>query len=266
LLAAIAAAAIAASAVSAATTPSEFSTTVVFAVTYNPDCTFTVNIEGGPSTDSSSPATSSATIPPGPYQVTVRTPLPDNNFNGSSCEGAQFSLTGPGVSYSSVLGTAGPYSATFNETFLPSSTYTLVDAARPGNPVTFTTTATGSSSSLLPPPPPSTASGSSVQAPLVGSEIVPFRGSLDATVAPSDKVTVMSGKKPLASVKPGRYDIVVDDESTSGGFFVQKLDKKARSITGVRFKGRHTVQVTLTAGEWTFFAQPTHQTKFAVAA
>jgi len=176
-------------------------------------------------------------------------------------------MTGPGVSYSSVLGTdLGPYSATFNVTFLPSSTYTLVEATRPNNPVTFTTTATGTSTSLLPPPPPSTATGSSVQAPLVGSAIVPFRGSLDATVAPSDKVTVMSGKKPLASVKPGRYDIVVEDESASGGFFVQKLDKKARALTGVRFKGRHTVQVTLTAGQWAFFAQPTHETKFVVAA
>src|SRR5579862_1377233 len=251
---------------SAATTPSEYSTTVVVAVTYSADCSFTVAVEAGPTLDSTGTGASSATIPPGPYQFTVRTPLPDNLWNGTTCKQAQFSMTGPGVTYSSVLGTdSGPYSATFNETFQPSSTYTLVEATRAGNPVTLTTTATGTSSSLLPPPPPSTAKGGSVQAPLIGSEIMPFRGSLVAVVTPANKPSVMSGKKQVAKVKPGRYSIVVNDDSASGGLSVQKRHGKARSLTSAKFKGRRTVSLTLTAGDWTFAAAQ-HQTTLVVAA
>ena len=267
LLAALLAAAVSAVSSGAATSPpSEFSTTVVIAVTYAPDCTFTVSVEGGPNLDSTGTGTSSATIPPGPYQVTVRTPLPDNIWNQTTCKQALFSMNGPGVSYSSVLGTdSGPYGATFNETFQPSSTYTLVEATRSGFPVTLTTTATGTSTQLLPPTPASTAKGGSVQAPLVGSDIVPFRGSLVAMVTPANTTTVMSGKKPVARVRPGRYSLVVTDDSASAGLSVQKLHEKARTLTSAKFKGKRTVSVTLTAGEWTFSAAH-HETTLVVAA
>src|SRR5579863_10350719 len=107
-----------------------FSTTVNFVVTYNTDCTFTVAIDGG-ITMSSATATG-ATIPPGPYQLTIRTPLPDNTWNTASCSEADFALSGPGVSYSAFLGTGlPPYSATFPETFAPSSSYTMLDASQP---------------------------------------------------------------------------------------------------------------------------------------
>jgi hypothetical protein len=266
LAAFLAAAALAATVGAANTPPSEFSTTVPIAVTYNPDCSFTVSVAGGAPLDSTSAATSTATIPPGPYQFTIRTPLPDNNWNGTTCKEAFFSMNGPGVTYSAHLGTdLGPYSATVSETFQPSSTYTFLDATRSGFPVTLTTTDTGSSTSLLPTPPPSTAKGGSVQQPLVGSDIVPFRGSLDAMVTPSNKTTVMSGKKPVAKVKPGRYSIVVSDDSSSSGLSLQKLHGKMRTLTSAKFKGRRTVSVTLTAGHWTFSAAK-HQTSLVVAA
>src|SRR5271155_806497 len=101
-----------------------FSTTVNFVVTYNADCTFTVAIDGGITMNSAT--ATGATIPPGPYQITIRTPLPDNTWNTASCTQANFSLTGPGVNYSAILGSAlPPYSATFPETFTPASTYTM---------------------------------------------------------------------------------------------------------------------------------------------
>ena len=130
-----------------------FSTTVFFRITYRPDCSLTVSIDGGPSMDSTgASAPPSATIPPGPYQVSVRTPLPDNTWDTSVCPCGNFSMTGPGIGYGIQFGNdLGPYSATMNMTFQPASTYTIVDATHPGSPITFTTTATGSSSSLLPP-------------------------------------------------------------------------------------------------------------------
>ncbi|HEY3922457.1 MAG TPA: hypothetical protein VGL76_10125 [Gaiellaceae bacterium] len=267
LLAAFLAAAVLAAAGAAATSPpSEFSTTVFVAVTYNADCSFSVSVEGGPLLDSTPTGTSTATIPPGPYQVTVRTPLPDNLWNGTTCKQALFSMNGPGVTYSSVLGTdSGPYGATFNETFQPSSTYTLLDASRSNSPVTLTTTATGTSTSLLPPTPPSTAKGGSVQTPLVGSDIVPFRGSLVAMVTPANKATVMSGKKPVTKVKAGRYKVVVEDDSASGGLSVQKVHGKTRTLTSAKFTGKRTVSVTLSAGEWTFVSAH-HETTLVVAA
>jgi hypothetical protein len=248
---------------SAADTP-VFSTTVFFRITYRADCTFTVAIDGGITMDSASG--SGATIPPGPYQLSVRTPLPDNVWDRAFCSQAAFSLSGPGASYSGILGTdLGPYGATFNETFAPASTYTMVDASRPSSTVVFSTTATGSSSSLLPPPPASTATGKgTVETGLLGSGIVPYRGSLHAAVATSDKATLMSSGKPLVSLKAGRYDIVVTDDSARGGFFVQKLDRKPRTITGVRFQGKRTVRVNLTAGRWLFFATSARETQFVV--
>jgi hypothetical protein len=241
-----------------------FSSTVFFRITYHPDCTFSVAIDGGVTMDSATGT--GATIPPGPYSVSVRTPLPDDTWNPSFCTTAKFSLTGPGVSYTAILGNdLGPYSATFNPSFAPASTYTIVDGNRPSQPVVFTTTATGTSTSLLPPPPASTATGTgSVQAPLMGSGIVPYRGALSATVASSNSATVTVSGKPLASLKAGRYDFVVKDESAHAGLFVQKVTRKPTALTGVAFEGKRTIRVNLTAGKWAFFAKSGRETQFVV--
>jgi hypothetical protein len=241
-----------------------FSSTVFFRITYRADCTFTVAIDGGPTMDSTVPGPT--TIPPGPYQVSVRTPLPDGTWDPSACTIAEFSLTGPGVSYSATLGSdLGPYSATYNPTFAPASTYTILDGNHPSQPVVFTTTATGSSSSLLPPVPASTASGTgSTQPGLIGSGIVPYRGALTATVRASGSPTLDSHGKPLSTLKAGLYDIVVEDASRHGGFFVQKAHRKPVAIAGVSFTGKRTVRVNLTAGTWTFFSQGGKAASFVV--
>jgi hypothetical protein len=243
-----------------------FSTTVFFRITYTPQCTMTVAIDGGPSMDSTGvSAPTSATIPPGPYQVSIRTPLPDNTWDASVCHLGNFSLTGPGINYAVQIGNdLGPYSATSSMTFQPAATYTIVDAAHPAQPITLTTTATGSSSSLLPPVPASTASGSSSQNDLIGSGIVPFRGSLQATVVASAGATLKTGGKPLTSVKTGRYDIVVKDDSASAGFFVEKAGHKAQALTGITFEGKRTAHLYLTVGKWMFFSKTGHATAFVV--
>jgi hypothetical protein len=245
-----------------------FSTTVFFRITEQPNCTLTVSIDGGPQMDSTgATAPTSATIPPGPYQVSIRTPLPDNTWNTAVCQYGSFSMTGPGINYAVTFGSdLGPYSATTAMTFQPASTYTMLDASHPTQPVTFTTTATGSSSSLLPPAPASTASGSSTQTDLVGSGIVPFRGSLQATVASTSTATMTNGHKPLVSVKTGRYNIVVVDESASAGFFVEKAGGKPEALTGVKFTGKRTAHIHLTAGKWTFFSKSGRATAFDVTA
>jgi hypothetical protein len=252
----------------AADTP-VFSTTVFFRITYLPDCSFTVAIDGGINMDSTgATAPTTATIPPGPYQLSIRTPLPDSTWNTAVCEAANFSLSGPGVSYQTVLGSdLGPYSATVNETFAAGATYTMVDATHTASPVVFATTATGSSSSLLPPnPPPPAVVGSSEQPDFVGSGIVPYRGTLQASVARSGTVTLSSGGKPLVSVEAGRYEIVIKDASRRGGFFVQRPGGKPESLSGVAFTGTRVAHLDLGAGTWTFFATKDHEESFVVRA
>jgi hypothetical protein len=46
----------------------------------------------------------------------------------------------------------------------------------------------------------------------------------------------------------------VKDDSSHGGFFVQKAGRKPRAIAGITFTGTRTVSVNLTAGAWTFFS------------
>ena len=233
-----------------------FSTTVVIHVTYAPDCTFTMTIDGGITVDNS--AAPGVTIPPGPYQIAIRTPLPDADFNPAFCIGPLFSLTGPDVNYSPNIG--GGTGMTANVTFSPSTTYEAVDGNRPSFQKYFTTAATGSSGSLLPPVPADTGSGISTQPDLVGSGIAPMRGSLRASVSPSGAVTLAAGGKKAAKLEAGRYAIVVEDRSTQRGFFVQKRGKSAVAVAGVRFTGKRTVVVNLTAGTWRFYAQARHAT------
>ncbi len=99
----------------------------------------------------------------------------------------------------------------------------------------------------------------------MGSEIVPFRSALSAlsaTVASSDIATVTASGKPLASLKAGSYDFVVNDDSPHAGLVVQKASMKAAVLTGVAFEGKRSIRVNLTAGKWSFFARTGRETQF----
>lgn len=241
-----------------------FSKTVFFHIVYRTDCTFMVTIDGGISLDSTNP-TLTATIPPGPYQISVTTPLPDDRWNNAYCSVANFSLTGPGLNYAATLGLLnGPFGASFTQTLSPSSTYTITDATYPANPVTITTAATGTSTDLEPPPPLSTAKGGSTIDDYVGSGIVPYRGALSATVGAAGKASLAARGRPVASLEAGRYDIVVRDGTTAGGFFVEKAGHKPQTIAGVRFRGERKVRISFTAGKWTFFSKTGHASSFVV--
>ena len=58
----------------------------------------------------------------------------------------------------------------------------------------------------------------------------------------------------MASLKSGRYKIAVDDETSKSAFKVQRLKKQPVTVTGRAFVGKHTVTVTLDAGQWWFFS------------
>jgi hypothetical protein len=239
-----------------------FSTAVVIHVAYAPDCTFTMTIDGGITVDNS--AAPGVTIPPGPYQVAIRTPLPDAPFDTTACIGPAFSLTGAGVNDVPNLAAVNYMGTTQNVTLLPSSTYVAVDANHPPLQKFVTTAATGSSSSLLPPIPADTSSGTSTQPDVVGSGVAPLRGSLHASVTQAGVATLDASAKPVATLKAGRYSFLVIDGSPKHGFFVQKHDERAIPLAGARFIGKKTVTMNLTAGTWTFFSRNGRATSFLV--
>ncbi len=221
---------------------------------YAMNCTFTVL------NDSGQPV---STIPPGAYQVEVRTPVAFGTVPLSSygitdftaCKGMpQFQLTGPGINLSTTM-TAGCQSdLTFPETFLPSSTYTAVDNNQPSVAhATLTTLASGT------PANPTATYGSTtttVQSSggIVGSGIVPFRGTLTATLSASGKPTLTKKGAAISTLLSGSYTFAVTDRDPNGSFALLAPAKKVKTtLTGVKFVGKHSVTIMLKPGEWTFF-------------
>src|SRR5207253_1263264 len=132
-------------------------------------------------------------------------------------------------------------------TFQASGTYTALDNNQPG--VTRTTFTTASSGSATGPAGSSSSTGSGgtkgdTQQSLVGSAAAPnFRGSLDAIVYASGKLSLTRNGKKVTSLKSGSWTFSVDDESKKAGFAVQVLNGKAQTITSVAFVGSHDVTV-----------------------
>src|SRR5205823_12194856 len=128
--------------------------------------------------------------------------------------------------------------------FQPSATYTAQDNNQAGvTRTTFSTQATGSAASPAGPSTSVSGRGSS-QESLVGSAAFPFRGSLAATVFKSGKPGLSRNRKPVTSLKAGRYTFSVDDESKTNGFTVKSLRGKALAVTTPPFVGSHDVTLT----------------------
>jgi hypothetical protein len=221
-------------------------------VNYNPDCTFSMSVDGaGPLAATSPPGT---ILPPGAYQIRVYMPNPSSGYTCSAPP--SFSLTGPGVN--SV--TTFPNESILDDHVLPnlqpSSTYTARDANAPAAMrVFFSTSATGSSSSLLPAKSATTtASGTSTEPDLVGSALPPLRGRLAATVAASGDATLKLGSARVTSLRAGRYSITVADRSRLRDFTLEKAGGRPVALTSRLYVGKKTTSIALTTGMWTFSA------------
>ena len=91
-------------------------------VNYNPDCTFTLSVDGGVT------ATPNATIPPGVYQLLVWLPNPNQGY---ACGIPTFTFTGPGVSAQTTFAGQQLQATTVLPALQPSSTYVAEDANVP---------------------------------------------------------------------------------------------------------------------------------------
>jgi hypothetical protein len=199
----------------------------------------------------------SSAIAPGPYWVTF-----DNEFSSERIV-HKWHLVGPGVDVSTVGADLNCDSSIeqYIGVLQPSSTYTVQDDFHSAiRPVVFRTSATGSSTSgQVGGPSPTGKSGSNVtNSDIVGSAVLPYRGSLAAAVSAAGKLSLTRGGRPVSSnsLKAGRYTITVVDGSKKAGFTLKKVapSKVTLGLTSAAFVGRRSIRVPLGAGRWMLFS------------
>jgi hypothetical protein len=220
-------------------------------VFFQKDRTFALSLaDGTPVGTSGAPGTA---IPAGTYRV---------NVDDTAQAVMQFHLAGPGVELITNMTFGEDAAQTLVETFQPNSTYTFRDDFQPGLVRFFSTSSTsissggsggGASTGSTPTKSQSGASPTTSQ-DVVGSDIKPFRGTLAGAVSLDGKLTLTFKGKSVASLKSGRYKIAVDDKTSKSAFEVQGLKRQRVTVTGHAFVGKHTVTVTLDAGQWWYFA------------
>jgi hypothetical protein len=189
--------------------------------------------------------------------------------DSAGVEGPEFDLRGPGVEFVDSMFYGENPSETWTATFQPSSTYTWRNNEQPSVVFTFVTSATGGF----------TASGGagggggttstggktgSASKDIVGSDIVPFRGALDAIVYKTGKLSLTRNGKAVTSLKTGRYTFAVDDESKTAGFSIQPLKGEPRTVTTRAYVGSHDATIALKPGRWFYFSPSGKQTTFFV--
>jgi hypothetical protein len=212
-------------------------------VTFFANDTIAVTLADGTVVGSTSGAPT--VIPAGYYTVQISGPM--GLPNGLP----YFQLTGPGVDLLSNLNEGGLDSWRDQVTLATSSTYTWTDDAIPGVVHTFVT------SSVVGGAAPTQAVSPNKGAPtqgqdIVGSAVVPTRGTLTATVSKAGRPTVLLAGAPAGNLLAGTYRIAVTDRSPRAGLAVAKPGLTARNLTGVRFVGKRSVSLRLTPGRWTF--------------
>jgi hypothetical protein len=185
-------------------------------------------------------------IPAGYYTIVFSGP-------GGCTSLPYFHLTGPGTNIVTNMAEGTAQKATNNANLLPSSTYAWSSDAFPNVLHTFSTSA------VVEGAPPSgqtsndggTPTGKGVTYPdIVGSAVVPFRGTLTAAISTAGRLSLAYKGKSLTHLQAGRYTISVTDRSANAGFVLRKLHKAPVAITTSPFMGAHSASVHLTAGTW----------------
>ena len=222
----------------------------VLYVTWHSDRSLSAMLADGTSVGSTSGG--GVAIPAGTYKLQI-----DNSSNVNIA----FDLSGPGVKLVDSLSNGEELAAAYTETFQPSSTYTYRDDNHPSVVWTFTTStaSVGVGTAPVATTPTKTTGGGQTSTDIVGSAVVPFRGSLTGSVGVAGVALKVRG-----SLRTGRYRIVVSDTSSTRGFTLQRLHDRADVLTGARFVGRRTVTLDLGPGRWFYFATPAKKLQFLV--
>ena len=184
-------------------------------------------------------------IPAGAYTVVMSGP-------GGCIILPLFSLKGPGTNIVSDMNGGEVDAASYNAYLPPSSTFTWRSdrgVAAVNHTFVTSTTVVGTPSGSAAASGGTTASKPASQ-DIVGSQVVPFRGTLTAVVAPSGALTLQFKGKSPARLKPGSYHIAVADESPRTGLKLVEPAGTTLTLTAAPFVGRRTATVELTPGRW----------------
>jgi hypothetical protein len=235
-----------------------FADTPVMYVVFRADHTFFAYLADGTPVGTTGGA--ATVIPAGTYKLIL---------DDTSETDMDFDLAGPGVKLVTNMSHAEEGSAAFLETFQPSSTYTFRDDSHPGVVWAFQTSA-----AVLPSSPTTTTTCSTCSKPgsstgqtdVVGSQVVPHRGSLSGSVTAAGRLALEFKGQPVATLRSGGYAVTVVDRSAHRGFTLQGLKRPPVTLTRRAFVGTRTVTLDLTAGQWTFFSPGGNKRYFIVTA
>jgi hypothetical protein len=198
------------------------------------------------------------TIPAGTYTIRVLDDASEHNFH----------LIGPGVDQSTDIGNSA--SPTWTVALQAGSNYKFVCDNHPdfmyGN---FQTSGASSGSSGSGSSGGSTSSSVSSAGSSGGtkgsssssSSNAGLSGTLAGTLAATGAATLKLGGKAVSALDAGRYKITVVDKTSSRSFVLQKKGGKAITVSSPTFVGTHSVTVTLTSGQWSFYTLPGGKSK-----
>ena len=201
-------------------------------------------------------------IPPGTYQVNVN----DNSDIGN------VDLEGPAVSDQTGVDTI--VQVTWSVNFQPCSIYSYTDdtvstssqwfqtSASPANTTPCASTAKPSvaptpvvSTTPIPASPSAAASKSAAATgPTPKPAVLPFRGTLAASVSRSGSLSLSIKSKPVTSLLSGRYTVSVRDDSAQVGFTIQEFRNTAIVLSGASFVGKRSRTLVLAPGQWLFYS------------
>jgi len=221
---------------------------------YAMNCTFTFQNDSGQTVTS---------IPPGAYEVDVRTPVAFGTVpltgitDLTACHGSpMFQLTGPGINLFTTMTAGCSVDLLFPETFQAGASYTAEDLNQPSVTRSTLTVQTSGGPST---PPPITVSGTSAQS---SSDIVgslagkgAVKATLLATIAADGKLALTLKGKPVTTLTPGRYRFTISDKDPTVSFSLLGPTWKApSSLTSAKFVGKTSKTLTLGVGRWTVYA------------
>jgi hypothetical protein len=186
-------------------------------------------------------------IPAGAYTVVMSGP-------GGCIILPLFTLKGPGADIVSDMNGGENDATSTNAYFAPNSTFTWrADRGVAAVNHTFVTSSTAAAAAGA----SGGSSGTSTAAKptsqdIVGSDVLPFRGTLTAVLSRAGKLTVSFHGRSVASLKAGQYHVAVTDESARSGLTLEKGSATPLKLTAPAFVGKHTATLQLTAGRWSF--------------
>jgi len=215
----------------------------ILRVQWQLDGSVTVTLENGSPVGTRTGAPT--VIPAGYYTVSMFGP-------GGCANIPYFTLKGPGENIVENMDGGEMSTYQMNAYFAPNSTYSWHSDVDTNVVYTFATNASvvGSPPAVVGPKGLAASSHGTAQSQtLLGSTAMTFRGTLNAAVSPAGKVTLTFKGKHVSSLKVGSYKVAVVDSSATNGLMLQKI-KRVLTVSGIKFVGKHTGKVNLTAGKW----------------